>query len=404
MSKIYNIDRHNRQNSNAYYSSGNLEELGIYTCMNEIPLNFMISGDPNGYSRYLPLQYTFNELIGRLPIVVLHDGNSHIEDVLYKGWIINNGKDIDVPLWLVNQQRTELEPFYGMTEMQVVACFRQIALKLEYKLTPKFDKIVRAHLDILKLLDIEISLSGLYYLSQFKDMVEFQGNVMEMEGGLALWAALNTDEEDFELFRSCVDYLAYDASQSGWNQDNTISHENCISTVKNNAVMSICINPMYDEILLRYFAEEIRAISNTPFLLIIDNVLMNDNRFREIIRNSPNCYIGIVAKDAINTISGEQEDFSKFAEKINSFILFKSGTGDAANRISEIMGNYDHLQMTATSGTSKETFSIFSRDRHQDVSYSTENRKRVMPEDIISLGDGQAIVFDAINDVIIYYN
>ena len=94
----------------------------------------------------------------------------------------------------------------------------------------------------------------------------------------------------------------------------------------------------------------------------------------------------------------------RFAERINCFIFFKHGTGKTAAALSEIIGKYDHTKVEASQGTARGFFRILPHDRHEDIRFSTENRYRVMPEEITGLYPGQAIVFDASTDQIIYFN
>lgn len=70
----------------------------------------------------------------------------------------------------------------------------------------------------------------------------------------------------------------------------------------------------------------------------------------------------------------------------------------------EAIGKYDHTKVEASQGNARGFFRILPHDRHEDIRFSTENRYRVMPEEITGLYPGQAIVFDASTDQIIYFN
>ena len=56
--------------------------------------------------------------------------------------------------------------------------------------------------------------------------------------------------------------------------------------------------------------------------------------------------------------------------------------------LSEIMGRYEHTKVETSQGTSRGFFSFLPKDRHEDARFSTENRYRVMPEEIIGLQSG----------------
>lgn len=73
-------------------------------------------------------------------------------------------------------------------------------------------------------------------------------------------------------------------------------------------------------------------------------------------------------------------------------------------KVRSAIGKYDHTKVEASQGTARGFFRILPHDRHEDIRFSTENRYRVMPEEITGLYPGQAIVFDASTDQIIYFN
>lgn len=310
------------------------------------------------------------------------------------------------------QRNSEFEPFFGMNEMQVVLSLRQLAYKLNYSVTPRFERVVKAHLSILKELNIPISLSGLNYLCQFYDIGEFHENIMALPCGEAIsrriWADLGIDSEDsnsqFDLFRAVISNLSHDASRGGWNDNNCVAEFNCLQAIRQNATLLLSVNDMYSEMLLPYLAEELKAVQ-TPFVLIIDDAKIADEHFQEYLRlTNSGCYCGIIAENVVDLISGDEDNFLRLTERINTFIILKHSTGKTATVLSEIFGRYDYTKVETSQGTNRGFFSFLPRDRHDDVRFSTENRYRVMPEEIIGLRAGQAIVFDTSTDQIIRYN
>ena len=51
------------------------------------------------------------------------------------------------------------EPIYGMEDQQVIAALRQLAKKLGYTASPRLERTARAHMAILRELEIPVSLS-----------------------------------------------------------------------------------------------------------------------------------------------------------------------------------------------------------------------------------------------------
>lgn len=162
---------------------------------------------------------------------------------------------------------------------------------------------------------------------------------------------------------------------------------------------------MYTDLLLTYLAEEFKAHNHKHFVLLIDGIKINDEMlFEYLCMPNAGCFIGIISENVVDQIGGDENAFLRLAEKINCFVFFKHGTGKTATTLAEVFGRYDYTKVEASQGVSKGFFNIVPRDRHDDVRYSTENRYRVMPEEITSLRASQAIIFDTTNDQIIHFN
>lgn len=406
------VDAANQQLSKIYSSRGRLDGLGAYLCADGIPASFMISGGADPGEKYEPLYQFLDAFIGRYPIIVIHNNDAHMEELVAQAWQ-DAGAGDGAPLWIVNQRNPEFEPFATMSDTQVVTVMRQLANKLCYAVTPRFERVIRAHIFILRELEIPISLSGFYYLCQFQDMGEFHDNILSLPCGETIgsriWADLGVDSEDsnnqFDLFRTVISNLAGDCVQSGWSTENRIASKNCLEAIRQNASMLLSVNDLYTELLFPYLVEELKGNAQQPFILLMDGVRINDEHLSEYLRRgNSGCYCGIISDNVVDAIGGDENAFLRFAERMKCFIFFKHGTGKTAAALSEIIGKYDHTKVEASQGTAHGFFRILPHDRHEDIRFSTENRYRVMPEEITGLRPGQAIVFDAGTDQIIYFN
>ena len=404
------MDKSNDLISGVGYARGDLPRLSGFLYGENGPANFMISGGAGSDSRYYPLYGFLQSFIGRGPIIIMHNNDSLLEEMV-EG--IYDEEERDTPLWITHTENPEYEPFYGMTDMQILMTLKKIADKLGYTVAPQFEKIARAHMEIMRYAGIENSLSGFYYLAQFHDMEEFHRNVMSLpcdeKDARRIWAAIGMDQNDtngqLDLFRAVVNALAYDANQSGWDEGSPISELNCKQAIDQGATMLFSINTMYTDTLLTYITEELKAVDpRKHYILVVDDLVLDDDGFKDYLRSAGNCHLGIVSQDAVSMFKGSREEFLAFTEKLKKFIFFKHGTGETASYLSEIMGNYDRTKMETSTGRTKNPFGFLPTSQNDNTSFTTENRNRVMPEDIIGLNDGQAIIFDASNNQIIYYN
>lgn len=383
-----------------------------YLWPNRIPQNFAISGGSRGGERYQPLLNVFSSAYGRMPIIMMHSGsgNQWMERTFFQamGMVSQNVSD---KYFNINPEHPEFEPFLGMTDMQVSKTLKVLARKLEYTLTPKFEKTLNAHLEILKYLKMPVSLSGFFYLCSFRDMEEFHANVFNLPCDekilRRIWNDLGADDEDsnsqFELFRTVIQELAAEAIESGWNSNN-VGKMNCIQAVKNGISMMISLNNMQSDILFTYLAEELKAaIGERECLLILDNIKIVDEDFLGLLeRINGKCYCGLVSDNIVNMIG--EDHFVEIMEKMQCLVLFKHNTEPVADSFSKLIGNYECTKIQTSQGTNQEYFGILPRGRHQEISYSTETRYRVMPQQIIDQSDGQAIVFNTVTNEIVFYN
>ena len=270
---------------------------------------------------------------------------------------------------------------------------------------------MRAHAEVLRQLQIPMSLTGLSYLCSFVDMGELHANVMELPCGpdtaRRIWADMGADADDgqFDLFRTAVQNLEKDASRSGWIADEQISEYNIITAMQACAVLSISIDRYYTEQLLPYLLEELKLASVRPFVLLIDGLQIRDEAFQEYLC-APNAsrICGYLADNVLELTAGDKEQFLRLADGVRSFVFFKQGTGKTAADLSEVFGRFEYTKVNTTQGTNRGAYEIFARGRHDDVQYSTENRFRVMPEELMALGYRQAIVFDTQTNQIIHFN
>lgn len=409
------IIRTNRRSANVSTSGGSIAQLGGFLSHAGSLTNFAVSGGVDPYYRLAPIHTMLAMTVGRYPVIVLHNHDTQLESLVYDAWnraFENVVNDKRTPVWILNQDHRELEPFYNMPEIQIISAIRQFAKKLEYTPTPKLDRVIRAHIRVLRELGIPVSLSGFYYLTQFQDMGEFHGNILSLPCGEAegklIWAEMGVDANDsnsqFDLFRTVINSFAGECLQSAWNCDNSVSTINLQSAFDSCGTLSLSINDMYSGLLLKYILEEMKISLGRQYLLIIDNLRVTDEHFADFLRQAnSNCSLGIVGESIVDMF-GSDEIFQKIAERMNLFVILKHSTGKTAERLSELFGKHDRTRVEESSGSSRGFFSILPRDQHRDFRYTTENIYRVMPEEIIGLKPEQAIIFETRSDRIIYYN
>ena len=92
-------------------------------------------------------------------MIVIHNNDVHMEALVSQTWQ-DAGVGDSAPLWVVNHRNPEFEPFAAKKQTQGGTGRPHLANKLCYTVTPRFERVIRAHIFILKELEIPISLSG----------------------------------------------------------------------------------------------------------------------------------------------------------------------------------------------------------------------------------------------------
>lgn len=402
-------DRYNARVSNVFTSRGNLTDLAGYFFSGYGPVSFMVGGG-SAAERYAPLMRFLQEVIGRMPVIVLHGQSRLLEDHICQAWGLLPEQERP-PLWITNSNRPYFEPFVGMSVGQLISTVRRLGQTLGYTAQPRLERVVRAHAEVLRQLQIPLSLTGLSYLCSFVDMGELHANVMELPCGQdtarRIWADMGADADDgqFDLFRTAVQNLEKDASRSGWIADEQISEYNIITAMQRRAVLTVSVDRYYTEQMLPYLLEELKIAGGQQFVLLIDGLQIRDEAFLEYLcAPSASCVRGYLSDNVLELTGGDENQFLRLAGGVSSFVFFKHSTGRTATVLSEVFGRYEHTKISTTQGTNRGAYQIFARGRHDDVQYTTENRYRVMPEELMALGQRQAIVFDTQTDQIIHFN
>lgn len=412
------MSNHNEERlkqANVYSKKGNYQQLGAVLCQNGNPLNFIISGRIS-QAQFDTLEQLVDTIIGKFPLIVLHNNHPILEQKVanvYERKIQSGTLLGDCPLWNIGKDNLVFEPLYGMDEVQIVKVLKRLAIKMDYTVTPRFERIVRAHLRILKEQNVPASLARLQYLCGFEDMQEFQKNIMALPCGpdvaRRIWADMGLDNdknaEQFDLFRNVITNFVYEMKQSGWKPDAEVMRVNALTAIKRCATLVFSVNDVFSDFFFNYLVDELRGNEGKPFFVLLDNVRLDDSYFSEfLIHPSANCRVGVVAENAASLMGRDTENFFRFAEKVHCYILFKHKTSAAASIYSEIIGKFDYTKTEYSEGTQRESFKIIASGHHSDTRYSVENQYRIMPEDIMQLGNGQAYVFDTLTDMVYRYN
>lgn len=371
--------------------------------------NFAISGQGN---KEHMISHVLGASAGRLPVIVLHNNNNGMMAEIANVWTQEFGSLTyaeEGPLWSCSTG--QFEPFLGMGEQDIIQILRQLTDVLGYQATPSFERVVKAHLSILRHMGCPYSLSGLHYLCSFEDLEEFQNNVLALNCSPAeknriianLCLANEKEQEQFEQFRSMISRMAYEAEKSGWTPNGEVGSMSITTAIRNRAMMTISISAAKSPFLLAYLAQELQLHIDERCLLLIDDVYLENSGILSVLRETGFEFrFGILSGNILEMISSNLEEAQRFCEKLDLIVLLRHNVDTTADALSALLGNEEIVKETETAGVGKEFFAWIPGTKHKAVARSLENERRVKSERILDLRDGEAIVFRTGSNEIIF--
>ena len=321
------------------------EKLDRYFYWEDRVCDFAISGQGADLSLLYNMLY---REAGEQPIIIVHSNKASAKAEAALVWTnkfgsLNEGGTI----W--SGDEGGFEPLLGMEEMDIVRVLHRLAEVLGMNCTPRFDKVVSAHLKILKAMGCAYCLSGLHYLCGFEDLREFQGNIMkldctESERNLILAnLGLNNPQyaEQFDLFRMLVRQLAHEARSSGWKNDGETGSMNLTTAIAEGAMLLLNVSGSRAPLVLAYLREELRLNAHREFLLIIDEVCLKDTGIVPILSEAGNGFrLGLLGSNILKLIDSEKETAQSFCGGLNLLILLKHRVAPDAEKLVELLGTH----------------------------------------------------------------
>lgn len=384
--------------------------LGKYLFSGETLCNFAISG--NGPSQAVVTDL-LRRTMGEIPVIILHTNDNLLMGQTASIWQEKFGANDELgnaAFWVCGNG--SFEPFLGMDEMDLVDTIEQLARTAGYTCTAHFQNVIRGHLHLLDKLGGSHCLSGLYYLCSFNNINEFQGNINALncsngEKQSILWELGLLDDnhrEQFNLFRNVIMRIAHEAKNSGWTPNNAIGRMNISTAIEKNATMLLSVDSNRAEYLLQYLCQELTIHNQKQFLLLIDNVQLENTGICTLLKTSKLGFrFGLLTENLVEMIGGEKNELERVAEKIHRLILFKHGMDTTAQALSELIGK-EEIEKVST-GRNEDRRWLGWRPERQGKTVTTTKEKefRVQSKEIIELTPGRAIVFDALTNGIIRY-
>lgn len=366
--------------------------------------NFAISGQ--GDRAHL-ICGVLDNAAGRLPVIVLHNEDNSMMAEIARVWQEKYGSVDNGPLWSCNTGG--FEPFLGLNDEDTICIMKKLAQSAGYTPTAVFERVVDAHLNILRHMDCPNSLSGLNYLCGFRDLDEFQSNILKLDCGAReanriladMGLADPSGREQFDIFRSVIRTLSAQAKKSGWKDDGqSAGFMSVSSALENRALMTLSISPSNAPLLMTYLGQELLLHNRAQCLLLIDDIMLEGSDIIPALREAGFDFrFGIIGSNILEMMGSDQAQAQRFCEKLDVLVLLQHKVNTTADAMSELLGTTEVSKESNAVGSGRGFFSLLPSTAHKTVTYTTEEQRRVKPEQIMNLGNAAIVFHTATNQI-----
>jgi len=208
--------------------------------------------------------------------------------------------------------------------------------------------------------------------------------------------------EQFELFRSIIQRLAYEAERSGWSMDERVGTMSITEAVNTGAAMLLGINGNKSPLLLEYVGQELSLYSDRSMLVIVDDVRLGGSSIIPVLHEAgERLQFGIIGSNVLDVIGCDGKTVNKFCERLDRIVVLKHKVATTAEELIKLIGMVEIEKESRTEGMGKGYYSFLPNTKNRSVTYSRDDRERIKAEEILRLGDDRAILFNTETNEII---
>ena len=198
----------------------------------------------------------------------------------------------------------------------------------------------------------------------------------------------------FSDAKSQIDYL------SAPNPNNT-GAVGILSAIRNKQILCIDVQSSSNTMLIELIVNSLIIAMNRgyDFSLFVDDISFTNNDLLKntICQKSKHSNI-ILSKDLYSLTGGKDDVFSTIISEADKTVLFAHNSGTSCEKWSKYLGEYDKIDL---SNNRSGGYGAVGRVMYSSNSGQTETLKRehrVKPEQIRSLSQGEAFIFDSRTD------
>lgn len=332
----------------------------------------------------------------RLPVIILHEGDCHLEHVLQQSYSSSNCYRE------IGTSSPCFEPFYSLTALEIARETLETAPK-EYELKSNAQFYIEALCEYLKYAGRHTSfkmLSTCPHAQMFDKVDDLeQRGVISASVSQELKAKLMMGQTECYKLNSFLGSFRMEADSVMYHPKSGFRPVNIVSAVKNREILCIDVSSVTNQILMNTVFYQLRLAlqHGAAYTLIIDSLPLAANEMYMNFIKSSACKVHrlFATDDLYSMLGGEDNLFSTLVGNSDTVMIFAHTAGKSAEKWSEFLGQYDKYErsFSQTRGTSRAPFSLFSSSNSSRSINVAKNREFIVkPEQLMRMAPGEAYV------------
>jgi len=389
---LKNIKRINNTNRNLFH-------VGKVSVDSIIPINYQvgnlcISGGDHDVRRAFVLQNVKQSLSIGMPVIILHEGNYHLEHELTS---FNSNQSY---VRIINSNNPFYDPIYRLNDDDAARLIVEASLE-EHKIDTSGVLYLRALNSLLRKKGITPYLRMMASCphNSIQNVIaqEEQAGVISVDEATAIrndiTAGMNS-RSSIEFFFSCVQN---EADTVAWKSH--LSRSTSISEcIKRGGVIAIDIGTTNKQSQLSLIIAEIESCISLgiPCRLIVDaKSIVGCKKMIELLKRSSSMLLWTLSTPDVGNLSGTtREELTKWMALSHKTILF-SHSIHTAEQLSSELGDYEHIEVTQAHAGNNSIGQFGLHFGATNNLSTTNKRERVIkPEEILNLNTNEFFMLD----------
>ena len=357
--------------------------------------SYVISGGTNANRSRTASSIIACSLDQKVPVVVLHEGNTELEAAVAYATSFTNNKVI------IAKNTAIYDPFYNRNNIEIWNLILNSCTK-SLTIGALGQRYICGMSDFIKSKNIppycEMFLSCPHDILFDKLDEAEQNGYITSNSATQIRNQLMQGQNERPNIQSFLSQLSYQGLGILSNKGSRNAAVNIKTAVHHDGMLMMDIGSSTNEILLNVVVNEIKEILATgkKMMLVIDGININSNEaLSKLIKSlSSRCLTTLLSDDVFAMLGADVNLFNTFVSNASKSIVFSHSSGTTCSKWSEIFGYYDVDKVSQNVATNQNYQWGYSSGTSTSINVSTNREFIVKPEEIARLKLNEVYILD----------